>query len=82
MGRGEKLTERSADIDIARLVEKYGPTALLPGVDFFTLVRSAEIDATVSIYRIAGTGMQKNLTPSQWRFIKWMDDLARNDAKS
>ena len=83
MGRGEKLTRRVHEIEIAKLVNKFGAVALLPGIDFFALMQAAEIGAIIDLYQVVGTDRQKGLSAGQWRFIKWLDDVAREeDAKS
>lgn len=64
------------DLELALLVERFGPLALGPSPDPFDLMRCADILRVVNLYRMAGTDRQHDLTPGQWDMIVELDILA------
>jgi len=78
MGQGVKAPALP-EIQMALLVEDYGPGALGENLSFFDLMKIRQILIVRDVYGIAGTERQKELSAAHWALVRRIDGMARED---
>lgn len=67
-------------LQVALMVEEFGPAVLGSQPDFCELIQVSKILNVREMYRLAGTKQQKLLTGRQWEQIVALDRLAAEEA--
>lgn len=69
------------EIQMALLVDDFGPGALGASPDFFDLLRIREVLHIRDVFKLAGTPEQRQLTQGEWRMVRDINAMAAEEAR-